>query len=139
MKKCDVSVEVDIEIPFFDGDPMGVTWHGNYFRYLELARCALLDKLDYNYLDMERSGYAWPIIDTRLKFAKPTVFRQKIKVRASLDDYENRLKISYVITDAESGERLTRGYTIQVAVDRKTDEMCFCGPQVLIDKVDQCA
>ncbi len=139
MKKCDVSVEVDIEIPFFDGDPMGVTWHGNYFRYLELARCALLDKLDYNYLDMERSGYAWPIIDTRLKFAKPTVFRQKIKVKASLDDYENRLKISYVITDAESGERLTRGYTIQVAVDRKTDEMCFCSPQVLIDKVDQCA
>ena len=139
MKKCDVSAEIDIEIPFFDGDPMGVTWHGNYFRYLELARCALLDKLDYNYLDMERSGYAWPIIDTRLKFAKPTVFRQKIKVKASLEDYENRLKISYVITDADSGERLTKGYTIQVAVDRKTDEMCFCSPQVLIDKVDKCA
>ncbi len=138
MKKCDVSAEIDIEIPFFDGDPMGVTWHGNYFRYLELARCALLDKLDYNYLDMERSGYAWPIIDTRLKFAKPTVFRQKIKVKASLEDYENRLKISYVITDADSGERLTKGYTIQVAIDNSNNELCFVSPPVLIDKVRAC-
>ncbi len=138
MTKCDVAAEIEVEIPFFDGDPMGVTWHGNYFRYLELARCALLDKLDYNYLDMERSGYAWPIIDTRLRFAKPTVFRQKVKVKAILKEYENRLKIDYVISDAGSGERLTRGYTVQVAVDKKTNEMCFCSPQVLIEKVRQC-
>lgn len=138
MTKCDVAVEIEVEIPFFDGDPMGVTWHGNYFRYLELARCALLDKLDYNYLDMERSGYAWPIIDTRLRFAKPTVFRQKVKVKAILKEYENRLKIDYVIRDAGSGERLSRGYTVQVAVDKKTNEMCFCSPQVLIEKVRQC-
>ena len=38
MTKCDVAVEIEVEIPFFDGDPMGVTWHGNYFRYLELQR-----------------------------------------------------------------------------------------------------
>ncbi len=138
MTKCDVAAEIEVEIPFFDGDPMGVTWHGNYFRYLELARCALLEKLDYNYLDMERSGYAWPIIDTRLRFAKPTVFRQKVKVKAILKEYENRLKIDYVISDAGSGERLTRGYTVQVAVDKKTNEMCFCSPQVLIEKVRQC-
>ena len=138
MTKCDVAAEIEVEIPFFDGDPMGVTWHGNYFRYLELARCALLEKLDYNYLDMERSGYAWPIIDTRLRFAKPTVFRQKVKVKAILKEYENRLKIDYVISDAGSGERLTRGYTVQVAVDKKTNEMCFRSPQVLIEKVRQC-
>ena len=138
MTKSELSAEIEVEIPFFDGDPMGVTWHGNYFRYLELARCALLDKLDYNYLDMERSGYAWPIIDTRLKFAKPTVFRQKVKVKAMLKEYENRLKIDYVISDAESGERVTKGYTVQVAVDKKTNEMCFCSPQVLLDKVSRC-
>lgn len=138
MTKSELNAEIEVEIPFFDGDPMGVTWHGNYFRYLELARCALLDKLDYNYLDMERSGYAWPIIDTRLKFAKPTVFRQKVKVKAILREYENRLKIDYVISDADSGERVTKGYTVQVAVDKKTNEMCLCSPQILLDKVSRC-
>ena len=140
MTKSDNSLtaEVDVEIPFHDGDPMGVTWHGNYFRYLELARCALLDKIGYNYVEMEQSGYAWPSVDTRVKFAKPTVFRQRVRVKAVLEEYEIRLKIGYVITDIQSGERLTKGYTVQVAVDRQTNEMCFGSPAILIEKVRQC-
>ena len=47
-----LTATVEIEIPFQDGDPMGVTWHGNYFRYLEEARCALLKELDYGYRQM---------------------------------------------------------------------------------------
>ena len=34
-------------IPFHDIDPMGVVWHGNYFRYFEIAREALLNQIDY--------------------------------------------------------------------------------------------
>jgi len=135
--KCDVSLaaEVEIEIPFQDGDPMGVTWHGNYFRYFEAARCALLDKIDYGYVEMMNSGYSWPIVDTRVKFARPTVFQQRILVVATLEEYENRLKIRYVITDVETGERVTKGYTTQVAVENETTELCFVSPAVLIEKI----
>lgn len=141
MTKCDVdlSAEVEIEIPFHDCDPAGVTWHGNYFRYFEVARCALLDKIDYDYLQMDKSGYAWPVVDTRVKFTRPTVFRQRIKVRATLDEYEIRLKIAYLISDVDSGERLTKGYTVQVAVEQSSNEMCYCSPQILIDRVRRCA
>ena len=135
--KSDVSIaaEVEIEIPFQDGDPMGVTWHGNYFRYFEAARCALLDSMDYGYVAMVESGYSWPIVDTRVKFARPTVFQQRILVVASLEEYENRLKIGYVITDMETGERVTKGYTIQVAVENGSTELCFVSPPILIEKV----
>jgi len=141
MTKSDVllTATVDIEIPFQDGDPMGVTWHGNYFRYLEEARCELLRMLDYGYREMIASGYAWPIIDTRLQFVQPTEFWQRIRVRASIVEYENRLKIAYEITDAESGKRVTKGYTTQVAYDLKTDEMCFVSPPVLKEKIDAAA
>ncbi len=141
MTKCDVniSVEVEIEIPFEDGDPMGVTWHGNYFRYLERARCKLLDKIDYGYRAMIESGYSWPIVDTRVKFVRPTVFNQTVRVLATLEEYENRLKIAYVITDVESGERVTKGFTIQIAVDNATQELCFVSPPALIDRVRACA
>lgn len=141
MTKCDVdiSAEAVIEVPFEDGDPMGVTWHGNYFRYLERARCRLLDKIGYGYRTMVESGYAWPIADTRMKFVRPTVFQQRIRVVATLEEYENRLKIGYEITDEATGERVSKGYTIQVAVDMKTEELCFVSPQVLIDKVRACA
>jgi len=138
--KCDIEIRavVELEIPFQDGDPMGVTWHGNYFRYLEDARCALLDKITYGYRAMIESGYSWPIVETRMKFVRPTVFHQRIRVVATLEEYENRLKISYVISDIESGERVTKGYTIQVAVDNSTNELCFVSPPVLFDKVRAC-
>jgi len=141
MMKCDVavSVEIELEIPFQDGDPMGVTWHGNYFRYLEAARCALLDKMAYGYKAMMESGYLWPIVDTRMKFMRPTVFQQRIRVVATLQEYENRLKIGYEISDIETGERVTKGYTIQVAVDKSTNELCFVSPPILFEKVRACA
>lgn len=114
---------------------MGVTWHGNYFRYFEAARCVLLDKIGYGYVEMINSGYSWPIVDTRVKFMRPTVFQQRVLVVASLEEYENRLKIGYVITDVETGERVTKGYTIQVAVENDSAELCFVSPPVLIEKI----
>ena len=140
MTKCDVdlSAEVVIEVPFEDGDPMGVTWHGNYFRYLERARCRLLDKIGYGYRAMIESGYSWPIVDTRVKFIQPTVFQQRLRIVATLREYENRLKIDYEILDEESGERVTRGYTIQVAIDNSRQELCYVSPDILIDKVRAC-
>ena len=48
---------------------------------------------------------------------------------------ENRLKIGYRIRDKASGERLTKGWSVQVAVDAKTNELQFVSPQILVDKV----
>ncbi|WP_211451304.1 acyl-CoA thioesterase [Collimonas antrihumi] len=129
------SAEVELQVQFFDLDPMQIVWHGNYVKYLEVARCALLDTLNYNYPEMQASGYSWPIIDLHLRYAHPATFGQRIKVRASVTEWENRLKIAYVITDSASGRRLSRGTTTQVAVDMATHEMCFASPPVLFKKL----
>lgn len=83
---------------------------------------------------MQASGYVWPIVDTRLKYIAPVLFEQRIEVRAQLEEIENRLRIGYQIFDIETGKRTTTGYTLQVAVDAQTKEMCFVSPQVLFDK-----
>ena len=127
--------EIEIEIPFYDVDSAGVVWHGNYIKYFEVARCALLDKLNYNYVDMKESGFFWPVIDIRLRFISPAKFKQKIIVRSSLKEWENRLKISYLVVDTETGNRLIRGYSVQVAVDIKSGEMLFASPPVLFKKL----
>ena len=41
-----LSAEVDVTVPFHDVDMMAVAWHGHYLRYIELARCALLDRIE---------------------------------------------------------------------------------------------
>ena len=126
---------VEIEIPFHDCDPANIVWHGNYARYFEVARCALLETLGYNYDHMVASGYAWPLIDYSARFIKPLRFKQKVCVRARIVEWEYRLKLDYLITDTISGERLSKGSTAQVALDMKTNEMCLASPDVLLQKL----
>ncbi|WP_314142662.1 thioesterase family protein [Buttiauxella noackiae] len=129
------TVEVSIKVPFHDVDAMGVVWHGNYFRYFEVAREALLNQFDYGYRAMSESGYVWPVVDTRVKYRDTVKFEQQILVRATVVEYENRLKISYEIVDAQSGKRTTSGYTIQVAVEAASGELCFVSPQILFERM----
>ncbi|MEN4749305.1 acyl-CoA thioesterase [Pseudomonas sp. Ps21-P2] len=129
--------DTEILVPFFDVDTMHVVWHGHYVKYLEVARCALLDKLGHNYTHMLDSGYAWPVIDLQLRYVRGAVFGQRINVRASLVEWENRLKIDYLITDTATGERLTRASTVQVAVDVNTREMQLACPMVFVEAVER--
>ncbi|OBY93031.1 MULTISPECIES: acyl-CoA thioesterase [unclassified Pseudomonas] len=138
MRKAGVlQAEVEILVPFFDVDMMEVVWHGHYVKYLEVARCALLDKLDHNYAQMREAGYAWPVIDLQLRYVRGARFGQRIKVRADLVEWENRLKINYLISDAETGERLTRASSSQVAVEIASREMQMASPPVFIAAVQR--
>jgi acyl-CoA thioester hydrolase len=130
-----VSCDTEIDVPFFDVDLMEIVWHGNYAKYFEIARCELLDKIDYGYMNMRASGYAWPIIDLRIRYARPVTFRQKIIVQTQIIEWQNRLKINYQIVDKATGMRLSRGYTSQVAIDMATREMCYESPAILWQKL----
>lgn len=130
-----LSEEIEFTPLFSDIDVMEVVYHGHYVRYLEMARSALLRRFDYDYPQMRASGYAWPIVDMRLKYLRPAVYGQRLRLRASIAEWENRLRIDYLLRDAASGERLTTACTIQVAVAIATREMCFVCPPVLWEKL----
>lgn len=139
----DLSHEIEISPAFHDLDPMDIVWHGNYVKYLELARDALMAKYHYDYPQMRASGYAWPIVDLRLKYVGMVSYGQRIKVRARIVEWESRLKIEYLITCAETGARLNKATSVQVALDIQTREMCWICPPVLwarlgIDRSGQC-
>lgn len=132
-----ISAEIAVTAQFYDLDPMQVVWHGNYARYFEQARCALLDKLGYNYPDMEKSGYVWPIVDMHIKYVRPVRYAQRLRVEARLVEYENRLKIAYTCRDEESREIVTKAQTIQLAVNAQTQELSLESPAILLTKVQE--
>ncbi|UIP32248.1 acyl-CoA thioesterase [Stutzerimonas kunmingensis] len=132
-----LQAEVEMLVPFFDVDSMDVVWHGHYVKYFEVARCALLERIGHNYQQMRDAGYAWPIIDVQLRYMRGARFNQRIVVRADLVEWENRLKINYLIRDAETGERMTRGSTVQVAVEIASGEMLLASPRVFVDAVER--
>jgi acyl-CoA thioester hydrolase len=130
-----IFAEVETQVQFYDLDPMDVVWHGNYAKFLELARCALLDKIDYNYAQMKASGYAWPVIDMHIRYLQPATFGDRITVRAEIAEWENRLKLEYLITNTATGLRLTKASTVQVAVEMSPRQLCLTSPPVLFDKL----
>lgn len=132
-----LEASVIVQIPFHDIDAMEIAWHGHYAKYFEIARGALLTKIGYNYREMKESGFAWPVIEMKIRYAQPARFGQRVNVRASLLEYEMRLKIGYLITDVDTGRRLTRGHTVQVAVDMASEELLFASPPILLEKLEQ--
>ena len=71
------------------------------------ARCC--ERFDYDYPQMRASGYAWPIVDMRLKYVRPPRSASALKVRAEITEWENRLRIDYVIRDAAERRSADQG------------------------------
>jgi acyl-CoA thioester hydrolase len=121
--------EIEIIVPFYDLDPMQVVWHGNYIKYMERGRCALLSDCNMMYPDMEKLGFAFPVVTMRTKHIKPAVFNQKIIVKTTHVPDANFLIFKYEILDAATRAKLCVAETKQMAVDMKTHESCFQLPE----------
>lgn len=132
-----LTASAKVEVPFHDVDALNVCWHGHYLKYFEIGRAALLRKFDYDYREMQASGFLWPVVEVHLKYVRPAVYGQILDVRTKLLEYENRLKIGYEIFDEATGTRLTKGYTLQVAVKASNQELQFVSPPIVLEKLER--
>lgn len=135
MSEKKLSAEIEFSVDFYDVDSMNIVWHGNYIKYFEKARCALLEKIGYGYPQMKESGYAFPVTDIKAKYIKPLFFQQRVKAIATLEEYESILRISYLIRDVQTGEITTKGKSSQAAIKIDTGTTCFDCPEILLQKV----
>lgn len=126
-----VSESITVSPQFYDLDPMNIVWHGNYPRFFELARTALLKRIGYSYNEMEASGFAWPIIDMHIRYYRPLTLARSVDVAAGITEWEHRLRIQYLLRDTETRKKTTTGHTLQVAVDIKTEKMLWETPSIL--------
>lgn len=130
-----VKAECTFQVHFYDVDQMKVVYHGNYVNYFEMGRSALLDKINFNYAVMEETGYAFPVVDMRIKYMHSLRFHDTGRVVAYLTEYENCIKIKYEIFNAATGELCTKGETTQMCVrlaDNATQYEC---PSLLLKRV----
>ena len=116
-------------VPFYDVDPMRVMWHGNYVKYMEEARCAFLAERDMTYNDMEKYGYAFPVVELKVKYIRPCVFGQRLIIKTRLDACDSFLVFKYEFVDAKTGEKLCKAQTKQMCVCLKTKESLFEIPE----------
>ena len=131
-----IYAEAEITVEFFDCDPLKVVWHGNYFNYFEIGRRVLLEKIGYGYDEMEKSGYAFPVIEVSAKYLESLRFKDRARIKAILVEYENRLRIKYEIRNAKTGLLTTKGLSTQMAYNMMINDSCFDCPQVFLDKIE---
>jgi acyl-CoA thioester hydrolase len=134
-KQGRISATIAAAVAFHDVDLASVVWHGHYLKYLENARWALMDSIGFGVEEMRVSGYGWPIVDLHVKYVKAARIGDRLDVRASLAEWQNRVVLNYLVTNAQ-GERVARASTVQVAVELATGVLQFATPRILLDRIE---
>lgn len=135
----DYAIEIPISVSMHDTDSMGVVWHGNYLKYFERAREALLNKHHLNYTAMLNSGLCYPVVEEKINYRRfLCVTDNDVKIRAFIEEATTRLKIGYEAITS-TGEIAAYGYTVQVAFDSRTKEMCYELPPIFKEEFPKCA
>ena len=122
-------IEYEKIVPFYDVDPMRVVWHGHYVKYMEEARCAFLASRNMTYDDMEKCGYAFPVVELKVKYIRPCVFGQRLVIKTQLEPCDSFLIFKYDFVDAQTGQRLCKAQTKQMCVSIKDRESLYEIPE----------
>lgn len=130
-----IITKTQIKVPFFDLDPMNVVWHGNYIKYMEIARCDLFRKLKYTYDDMKNDGIMYPIAKMDMKYIKSAKFDEEIMVECILQELEPAIIIKYNIYS--NNEKIFKANTMQIGVNFNTGETLYNAPEKLVKAIEE--
>lgn len=118
--------EAKLCVPFHDCDPMQVVWHGNYFKYFEIARDGLLLQKEVDLQSyFENVKYLFPIVKTSVKHIFPLRHRDEFICKATLTDARFKIAVSFEIRLVKDNKLCAKGHTEQVAVKYPEMEIMF--------------
>jgi acyl-CoA thioester hydrolase len=110
-------IAVELEVPLYHVDALGIVWHGRYYEYLEQARIQLLRGLRLDGRDLVELGFGMLLIESHCRHSAPLRYGDRIRVAAWLRDVTHRLHVDYEITNLTRGERAARAHTVLVSTD----------------------
>ena len=120
---------IQLRVRFSETDPLGIVWHGNYIKYFEDAREAFGRKYGISYLDVERHGFATPIVKSVCEHKKIVRYGELLEAQAHyMDTTAAKLVFHYLIYNAAK-ELVCTGETIQVFTTLKEGTLSLYNPE----------
>jgi acyl-CoA thioester hydrolase len=99
-------------INYYETDRMGVVHHSNYIRFLEEARCQMLDASDMPYSDFEKQGVMIPVLGVNCNFKHHVTFDDVIEIKPIVKEFNGiRLTMEYTIINKRTGALVLTGET----------------------------
>lgn len=100
------------KINYYETDRMGVVHHSNYIRFLEEARCYMLDYFKIPYSKMEELGIMIPVLGVNCNYKHHVTFEDVICIKCSIQEFNGvRMTVSYVITNKANGNLVMEAQT----------------------------
>lgn len=111
------AVSVEVEVPFADVDSLGVAWYGNYPRYVDRGRTALLRSRRLDNHELAALGVAFMASESFTRHASPLRYGDRVRVTAWFLEVEGRLRIGFQLRNLTRGEALAaEGWLVLVGV-----------------------
>ncbi len=100
------------KINYYETDKMGVVHHSNYIRFLEEARCYLLDKIELPFSLLEENGITIPVLGVNCEYKYHITFGDIIQIKVFVKEYSGvRMTVGYDVKDKETGRTVLVGET----------------------------
>jgi acyl-CoA thioester hydrolase len=110
--------DVVVRVRYGETDQMGVAYHANYLVWCEVGRTEHIRALGTSYRDMERAGVRLAVAEAAVRYHAPARYDDTVRVETRVEDVGSRMvTFAYVMSNADTGERLATARTTLVAID----------------------
>ena len=99
-------------INYYETDKMGVVHHSNYIRFLEEARCTMLNNLGYSYGRMEAEGIMIPVLEVNCKYKYHVTAFDTILIDVKIVEFNGvKMRVKYIVTNKSNGNLVMEAET----------------------------
>lgn len=124
-----LSCRTEIPIRFNEADPLGIVWHGHYIRYFEDGREAFGKEHNLSYLEVFKLGYVIPVVSVSCDFKKSLRYGDTVIVETRFIPCDAaKLKFSYRLFNAATGDLVATGSSVQVFLDKEESLLQLSNP-----------
>ena len=111
--------EFDVRVRYAETDQMGVVYHTNYLVWCEIGRTELIRALTgASYAELEARGFYLAVSELTIRYHGAARYDNLVRVKTTLVESRSRsVTFEYLITNAESGERLATARTGLISLD----------------------
>ena len=108
---------IEHRIYYYDTDKMNVVYHGNYLKWLEIARTEFFrDTLPYS--ELEETGIMLPVKTLNIEYINSVKYDELIKIKIKLLELSKiKIKFLYEIYDENLENLKARAETTNVFTD----------------------
>lgn len=93
------------KINYYETDKMGIVHHSNYIRFLEEARCFLLNSVGMPFSEFEKKGITIPVLAVNCIYKHHVTFNDTLLIKVFVKEYSGvKMTISYDVREKATGK-----------------------------------